>query len=285
MKIKKLTVDNNDYPEVLRQTPDAPEYLYTLGAPLVDLLAGPAIAIVGSRKVTPYGKTVTPQFASTLAAAGCTIVSGLAIGVDALAHRGALEGGGRTIAVLPGGLDAIYPSSHQHLARQILQQGGALVSEYAPGVHPMKYHFIARNRIVSGLSNGLLVTEAAINSGSLHTARFALEQGREVFAVPGNITSSASAGTNNLIRSGATPVMAPDDVLQALGIHPRATKALPRSNNPAEQQIIDLLAKGVVDANELVNASGLTVQLFNQSLTMLEIRGHIRPLGNNQWAL
>lgn len=286
MKIKKLTVEDYDFPEVLRQIPDAPNELFVLGPPLLDLLNGPSVAIVGSRKVSPYGKTVTTQFATELARAGIPIISGLAIGVDALAHQGALAGGGRTIAILPGGLDNVYPASHRQLARQILERGGALVSEYPPGVHPMKYHFIARNRIVSGLANGVLITEGAINSGSLHTARFALEQGREVMAVPGNITSPTSAGTNNLIRSGATPVTNSEDVLRVLGIAPGAARvAKPHSNDPHEQAVLGLLQQGTSDGSELLRATGFSIQLFNQTLTMLEIRGYIRPLGNNQWAI
>jgi DNA processing protein len=286
MKINKLTFDNNDYPEVLRCIPDAPKELYVLGSPLLELLAASAVAIVGSRKVTPYGKTVTTQFATDIARAGVTVVSGLAIGIDGLAHRGALAGKGRTIAVLPGGLDGIYPSSHRQLARQILEQGGALVSEYPPGMHPMKHHFIARNRIVSGLANALLITEGAVNSGSLHTARFALEQGRDVMAVPGNITSPTSAGTNNLIKSGATPVTSAEEVLQILGVEQvAATTARYYSADPHEQQVLSLMQQGTSDGGELLRQTDMGVSLFNQTLTMLEIRGRIRPLGNNQWAV
>lgn len=148
----------------------------------------------------------------------------------------------------------------------------------------MKHHFIARNRLVSGLANGLLVTEAAVNSGSLHTTRFALEQGREVMAVPGNITSPTSAGTNNLIRSGATPVTCPEEVLQTLGISQKSnTVAHARSSNPQEQQLLELLQNGISDGGDLLRQSAMSVSLFNQTLTMLEIRGFIRPLGNNQW--
>lgn len=286
MEIKKLTVEDYDFPEVLRQIPDAPNELFVLGSPLLDLLKGPSVAIVGSRKVSPYGKTVTTQLATEVARAGIPVISGLAIGVDALAHQGALAGGGRTIAILPGGLDSVYPASHRQLAQRILAQGGALVSEYPPGVHPMKHHFIARNRIVSGLANGVLITEGAINSGSLHTARFALEQGREVMAVPGNITSPTSAGTNNLIRSGATPVTSGEDVLRVLGVAPDAAHAATlHSNDPHEQAILDLLQQGMSDGSELLRVTGFSIQLFNQTLTMLEIRGYIRPLGNNQWAV
>lgn len=287
MKIKKLTLTSTDYPELLRLIPDPPQALYVLGSPLLEILQSPAVAIVGSRKVSPYGRDVTARFSSELARRGIVIVSGLAIGVDAIAHQGALDGQGRTLAVMPGGLDAVYPSSHTQLARRILEQGGALLSEYPRGTHPMKHHFIARNRIVSGLTQGLLVAEAAVNSGSLHTARFALEQGREVMAVPGNINSPTSAGANNLIRSGATPVMSPDDVLHALGLAQKiqTTRHAPTSRDPNEQLLLSLLQQGVSDAGELIRKAEMSASLFNQTLTMLEIHGFIRPLGGNQWAL
>jgi len=286
MNINKLTFQSSEYPEVLKNIPSPPLELYVIGAPLQTLLLRPRITIVGSRKVSAYGKAVTTQFATECSRAGIVVISGLALGVDALAHRGALEGGSPTIAVLPCGIDTVYPSSHAQLARTILEQGGALVSEYPPGSTPYKINFIARNRIASGLGQGLLITEAAVNSGTLHTARFALEQGRDVMAVPGNITSPTSAGTNNLIKCGATPVTSPADVLHILGVSTAATAAAPaKSDNPHEQCLLDLLQCGESDGTLLLAKSNLDVQIFNQSLTMLEIRGIIRPLGNNQWSL
>ncbi len=244
------------------------------------------MTVVGSRKVSAYGKAVTLGLAGELAKAGVVIISGLALGVDSLAHKAALDAGGLTIAVLPSGVENIYPAGHYGLAMQILQQGGALVSEYPAGERAYKDHFIARNRIASGLGDALLITEAAEKSGTLHTANFALEQGRPVLAVPGNITSPTSVGANNLIKAGAMPVTGVRDVFHALGLElPETNREAPRSGNPHEQVLLDLLFSGVNDGLELLDQSKLGVSLFNQTLTLLEIRGQIRPLGNNRWSL
>lgn len=257
-----------------------------MGNNVNELLEKPCITIIGSRKVSAYGREVTLGLAGELAKAGVVIISGLALGVDSLAHKAALDAGGLTIAVLPTGLDKIYPATHRDLARQILQQGGALVTEYPEGTNVYKTNFIARNRIASGLGDALLITEAAEKSGTLHTANFALEQGRPVLAVPGNITSPTSAGTNNLIKTGATPVTSVQDVFYALGIEQTAQqKEPPKSSDPNEQILIDLLFADVNDGTELLEQSGLELRVFNQTLTMLEIRGRIRPLGNNRWSL
>lgn len=286
MKVNKLTLESSEFPEVLHTIPQPPKELYTLGANINDLLSRPCVTVVGSRKVSAYGKTVTTQLARELARAGVVIISGLALGVDALAHKAALEAGGLTIAVLPCGLDRIHPRNHHSLAKQILEQGGALVSEYPPGMPTLKYHFVARNRIASGLANAVLITEAAEKSGTLHTAQFAIEQGKEVLAVPGNITSPTSAGTNNLIKAGASPVTSVDDVFHVLGIQPaQAAAKAPTSSNPNEQVILRLIYDGTSSGTELLTVSKLEVSLFNQTLTMLEITGRIRPLGNNHWAL
>jgi DNA processing protein len=286
MKVKELTLKSSDYPQKLRHIATPPSRLFIQGENVKELLAKPSITVVGSRKLSAYGKTVTSQLVSELAKAGLVIISGLALGVDSLAHKSALEAGGLTIAVLPSGLDRIYPASHYGLARQILQQGGALITEYPPGEKVYKDHFIARNRIASGLGDALLITEAAEKSGTLHTANFALEQGRPVLAVPGNITSPTSAGTNNLIKVGATPVTSADDIFQALGIEQAtAEKRAPTSSNPNEQVLLDLLFSGLSDGDQLLEQSTLELRIFNQTLSMLEIRGQIRPLGNNQWSL
>lgn len=258
--------------------------IYIESGNLDDLLARPRVAIVGSRKISAYGRMVTAQFAGELARQGIVIVSGLALGVDAVAHRAALEAGGLTIAVLPSPLDDIYPASHHNLARQIVEQGGALMSEYPSGTPTFKWNFIERNRIVSGISDALLITEAAENSGTMHTARFALEQGKDVLAVPGNITSPTSMGTNNLIKSGAAPATNVQDVLDMLGFKaPQITKKQTGSNE-LEQCILDLMAADVTDGNELLVRSRLPAEQFNQTVAMLEITGKIHSLGNNQWA-
>lgn len=202
LNVNKLTLEASDIPERLQQIASPPKRLFVMGTPLGELLALPCVAIVGSRKVSSYGREVTTKLAYDLASRGVVIISGLALGVDGLAHKAALEAGGKTIAVLPSPLEKIYPSSHAQLAKQILDSGGTLVSEYALGTPFNLSTFIARNRLVSGLSNAVLITEAAEQSGSLHTARFALEQGRDVLAVPGSIFSETSRGTNNLLKVG-----------------------------------------------------------------------------------
>jgi DNA processing protein len=241
--------------------------------------------VVGSRGLTPYGKTITDQLAGEAAGKGIVIVSGMALGVDGIAHRAALQTGGKTIAVLANGLDRMYPSSHRGLAKQILEQGGAIISEYPEGTDPRREHFIARNRIVSGLSSAVLITEAAAKSGTLHTAQFALEQGREVMCVPGNITSPLSAGTNQLIKAGAMPVTTGQDIIQFFGIEEGITQQSLVGASQEEQVILDLLAQGIADSAELLALSELDAAGFNQALTMLEITGRIKPLGAGRWTL
>lgn len=286
MIVNKLMLNSRDFPNVLRHMAKPPKQLYCAGAPPKELLDRRRVAIVGSRKVTPYGKQVTLELAKRLAERGIVIISGLAIGVDALAHQAALDAGGLAIAVLPSPVDAIAPRTNWRLAQEILKKGGALVSEYASGTAPQKQFFIARNRIVAGLADALLITEAAEKSGSLHTARYALEQGKDVLAVPGNITAFNSVGTNNLIKTGAMPVTSYIDVLHILGIEDNQTgagKALGR--NVHEQTVLDLLSRGVSGGEQLLEKSGLSTSQFNQALTMLEIGGKVRPLGANHWSL
>lgn len=262
-----------------------PDQLFYIGAKPAEWLTRPKVAIVGSRGVTPYGKQVTVQLARELTERGVVIISGLALGVDSIAHTTCLDAGGTTVAVLANGLDKIYPASHTTLARRLLEQGGTIISEYPEGTPSLPHQFVARNRIVAGLADVLLVTEAGERSGTLHTARFALEQGRDVLVVPGNITSPNSVGTNNLLKTGATPVTSVDDVLYALHLDTAAAPHRHRGDTAEEQAVIDLLHAGTTDGHELLLASGLESVRFNQTLTMLEISGKIRPLGNNHWSL
>ena len=286
MKVKNLSIHNNAYPSKLRNIPAPPKELFYLGAEPSEWLNRPKVAIVGSRGVTPYGKQVTTRLAGELAERGVVIISGLALGVDGLAHEATLEAGGTTIAVLPCGLDQIYPSSHTQLARRILEQGGTLISEYEAGMPGLKQNFIARNRIVSALSDALLITEAAEKSGTLHTAKFALEQGVDVLAVPGNITSPTSVGTNNLIRAGAACITSVEDILHALGAsHLPAEPVRRRGDTAEEQAILDLLYSGVSDGHELLVQVGQPADQFTTTLTMLELSGKVRALGNNHWGL
>jgi DNA processing protein len=286
MNIKKLMVSGPDFPEVLKQIPASPKVLYHAGAPLKDLLKRPRVAIVGSRGVSAYGRQATAKIAGQLAEQGIVIISGLALGVDCIAHKAALEADGLAIAVLPGPLDRIVPSTNRWLAEAILAKGGALVSEYASGEQPYKQNFIARNRLMSGLAQAVLITEATEKSGSLHTANFALQQGRDVLAVPGNIFSQGSVGTNNLIKSGATPITSYLDVLHALGFKAHKTHINEiKGRNGHEQTVLDLLIQGSSNGDELLEQSNLSASEFNQVMTMLEIGGRIRPLGANQWGL
>lgn len=285
MNVKTLTPNSPLFPSSLHDISDAPRELYYLGD-IESAMAQPRLAIVGSRKVSAYGKSVTTKLARAVAEHGVTIVSGLALGVDGLAHQAALEAGGKTIAVLPSGLDTIYPAAHYQLAQRILEQGGALISEYPLSSEPFKTNFVSRNRIVSGISDGVLITEAALKSGSLHTATFARKQGKTLMAVPGNITSELSAGTNNLIKAGrAIPVTEIRDILAAMGLKQHKKKAIQLGATDEETAILTLLIQGMSDASELLHHSQLDTLLFNQTLTMLEITGKIRPLGAGHWGL
>ena len=285
--MKKLTLHAKNFPRLLKAIPGAPQELYVLGDNFGDLMTRPCLAVVGSRRASPYGRRVTDSLVSDLSRQGMVIVSGLAYGIDSIAHASTLAAGGKTIAVLPGGLDNIYPVSHQKLAEQILKSGGALVSEYPPGTSAHKHHFVARNRIISGLSSAVLITEAAEKSGSLHTANFALEQGRDVMAVPGSIYNHLSAGTNRLIRTGATPITCAQDVLEVLGLEQIALKLddLLAGRSPAEQKVLGLLDGGSTDDSTLFEKSCLDVSLFNRTLTGLEIAGIIKRVGASTWAL
>jgi DNA processing protein len=243
MKVTTLTVKGSPYEPVFEGITPEVEQLFVRSDNFQDLLARPRVAIVGSRKISAYGKAVTAQFAGQLAKQGIVIVSGLAYGVDSIAHRAALEAGGLTIAVLPSSVEEVYPAAHRNLAEEIVRSGGALLSEYPEGTPSYPVNFIERNRIVSGMSSVLLITEAADKSGTMHTARFALEQGKEVLAVPGNITSPTSVGTNNLIKTGAITVTSPEDVLGVLGFKRNTQAARVKGSNGIEQCILDLLTE------------------------------------------
>lgn len=216
MKIEEISIESNEYPEQLRNIYDAPLKLYVLGNKV--LLKQKGIAIVGSRKATEYGKKVALQLSKKLSENGINIISGLALGIDTCAHLGTLQQNniGKTIAVLGSGLDEIYPKQNIKLAKNIIENGGCIITEYPLGRKPEKLNFPQRNRIISGLSKGVVVVEASEKSGSLITSEFALEQGREVFAVPGNILNFTSVGTNNLIKQGAKLVTNYMDILEEI---------------------------------------------------------------------
>ncbi|HZH29441.1 MAG TPA: DNA-processing protein DprA [Pyrinomonadaceae bacterium] len=293
-----LVLDDGIYPALLREIADPPVTLYVRGE-WEACLDAPCVAIVGSRRCSTYGQNVALMLARDLAARGVTIVSGLARGIDAAAHRGALEAGGRTVGVLGTGVDEVYPRDHKKLAEEILARGGALVSQFPLGTPPIPENFPYRNRIISGLSLGVLLVEAAENSGSLITARLALEQGREVFAVPGNITSRNSFGTNYLIKgAGAKLVQQWQDVAAelpteiaarllppepakkktgAIGTQQQAT--LPADLSDGERAVFGLLsADEPVHIDALVGASNLAVSELTGVLLGLEMRELIRQL-------
>jgi len=284
MKINSILPERHQFLQIISTIAHVPKRLYILGS--LPETRIPTVAIVGSRKPTSYGKEVTYQLAYELAKKGVVIISGLAYGVDAIAHRAALDAGGTTIAILANGLDTIYPSAHAGLAKQILAQGGAIISEYEPAVGARDFQFLARNRIVSGLADAVIVTEAAARSGTLATINHALDQNKEVFAVPGNITSPLSVGCNNVIKQGAHPITSANDVLEIIAPHllePQTTLAL--GSNPQEITIIKLLQQGVRAGEQLQQQSGIPAAEFSQTLSMLEINGDIRPLGGNRWTL
>lgn len=285
MKILYTPAKDSEFPEKLRTIQEPPKGLYSLGD-LRAALDGPTLAVVGTRKVTPYGRQITEKLVREVASQGMTVISGLALGIDGIAHQAALTEKAKTVAVMPCGLDKIYPSSHRQLAEDILRSGGVLISEYPSGVEPFPTNFVARNRIVAGLADAVLITEAALKSGTLHTANFALEQGKTVMAVPGNITSDQSAGTNNLIKAGAVPVAELRDILSAMNLEQvSAKKAKPMGDTHEESLILELLFDGISDASELLHKTELAPHIFNQSLSMLEIQGKIKPLGAGNWGL
>ena len=282
--IRILFPEDGEFPRLLLEIPDPPSLLYIRG----QLLPSDAmsIAIVGTRGASQYGRSQAERFARSLARAGLTVVSGLARGIDAAAHLGALEAQGRTIAVQSNGVAEIYPPQHQELARRIIAEG-ALISEMPPGSKPKKGMFPQRNRLISGLSLGTIVIEAGERSGALITARLAGEQGREVFALPGLVTSPLAAGCHHLIRDGAHLVRSPEDVLEGLGplvegvaLSPELTVRHAAELQLNEQETCVLQAIGVepTDINCVVSASGLPVPRVLSTLSVLEMRHLVRRL-------
>jgi DNA processing protein len=257
--------------------------MFAIGNITVD---GPAVAIVGTRKPTVYGKAVTLELAEKLAKRGAIIVSGLALGIDCIAQEAAANIGGRTIAVLASGLDEITPRSNRNIAIKILEKNGGLLSENPPGTPARQWEFLKRNRLVSALADTVVVTEASVKSGTMNTVMHALEQGKDVFAVPGNITSPTSAGCNKLIEQGATPIVNIDEFVEQIVPSENTPKQqLLLSQSPEEQVIIELIQSGISDGDELAVRSKLPPDVFSTTMTMLEIRSVIRPLGANQWRL
>lgn len=267
-----LMWDSPAYPALLAELTDAPPLLFVAGNP--DLLGQPQLAMVGSRRASPPGLGNAHAFARHLASCGFVITSGLALGIDGAAHQGALDAGGKTVAVLGTGLQCLYPARHKRLAAEIVQGGGALVSELPLDSPPHASHFPRRNRIISGLSLGVLVVEASPSSGSLITARLAAEQGREVYAIPGSIHHPGARGCHQLIRDGATLVESVEDILEALRGWQRASPPVPDSPAPdAMHPLLQLLHASPHSSEALAQVSGLPLPAVLAELTELELQG------------
>ena len=269
-EIRRIRRRDLAYPGLLAAIHDPPPRLYLRGEADTDLLERPAVAVVGARSCSSYGRAVGRSLGRELAGAGLVVVSGMARGVDGEAHRGALEAGGVTVAVLGCGIDRDYPAAHAELARRICERG-LIVSEYELGVEPAPWRFPARNRIIAGLCRATVVVEARERSGALITADFALEEGREVLAVPGEITSRLSDGTNALLRLGATPVTCAEDVLEAFGIAPSEPTA--PDLGEAAQALFAQLRDGALTADELVRVCGVEAAQASAALLELELVG------------
>lgn len=274
-----VTLQDEDYPGNLRQVDDPPPVLYVRGT----LCASDeiAVALVGTRRATSYGREVTHNLAGDLARNGVTVVSGLALGIDTIAHQAALENGGRTLAVLGSGVDQIYPPQNRQLAEAIVRQG-ALISDYPLGTRPTANNFPPRNRIISGLSRNVVIVEAGQQSGALITAQFAAEQGRDLFAVPGSILHPGSAGCNELIRDGAIPLLSAGDLLLQLNLnqaieHHEVRRTVPA--DPMENRLLELLSRQPTHIDELVRQSTLAAPQVSGLLAMLELKGLVRQVG------
>ncbi len=287
-QIKLLTFRDKNYPELLLQIPKNPPLLYFKGTiPQADELC---VAVVGTRNITNYGRMVVPQLVEPLVNAGAVIVSGMAFGVDSAAHEIAVKKNRRTIAVLGGGLDehSLYPKHHTLLAQQIINAGGVLLSEYPIGTPNFKQNFVARNRIISGLCVATLIIECDLQSGTLITARHALDQNRQVYAVPGPIYSPQSQGPNNLLKMGAKVITKAEDILDDLNL-----KTLPQQqeiqslfgDSQEETTLLKLLSFEPIIINDLIKQSGLEASAVTSALTFLEMKGKIKNLGGQQYVL
>ncbi|MEI7884762.1 MAG: DNA-processing protein DprA [Clostridia bacterium] len=280
--INFVTIGEKNYPSQLLSIADCPPMLYYLGD--LNILNDEAlkIAVVGSRKNTDYGSAMTERLASGLAEAGVTIISGLASGIDSIAHKAAIKLEKKTIAVLGCGVDVIYPLENKKL-RDAIVNTGCIISEFPPETPPLSFHFPRRNRIISGLAQGVLVVEASINSGSLITAEYALEQGKDVFAVPGPVLNKQSVGCNKLIKQGAMLVETHQDILEEYQIFVATKIKLATSLTPEERAVIFALENGALGLEELLTTTGLTIEALLALLTMLELQGLIKKLAGSKY--
>ena len=285
MEIFQINLSDYDYLRDLPHIPDPPKKLFIRGK--LPAKRVKTVAIVGTRKPSAYGREIATKIASECAKNGIVVVSGLALGIDSIAHRAAIDSGGKTIAVLANGVDKIYPRSHEDLGQKILQTNGAILSEYPNNTPARPWQFLARNRIVSSLADAVVIIEAASRSGTLSTANHALDQGKEIFAVPGNITSPLSAGCNQLIKNGANPLTSVEDLLDFL-IPNRFEKQtqLFKGDTSEENVILEFLSKnGTTSSDTIIKQTKLSASEFNQAITMLELKGLALNNGGEKWSL
>ncbi|MFA6098114.1 MAG: DNA-processing protein DprA [Patescibacteria group bacterium] len=284
--IRVITIHHQEYPALLKEIHSAPALLYVKGKLPENFNL--SLAVVGTRKTTAYGRQIAPEITGEISRAGLIIISGLALGIDALAHQAALDAGQKTVAVLGCGLDRIYPVTNRSLGEEIVKNDGALISEYPPGTEPLKQHFPARNRIISGLAKGVLVIEGGEDSGSLITARFALDQNREIFAVPGNISSQTASGPNNLIKMGAHVVTSARDILDVFDLrlaqlYEENKKVI--GSTEEEKILLQFLSHEPLHIDELIKRSKLKTSIANSAITMMEMKGMIRHQGGAYYTL
>lgn len=282
--IKIIELDDSNYPKLLKEIHQPPFMIQVLGK--LNLENDFPFAVVGTRKISSYGKQITTQLARDLALSNLSIVSGLALGTDTLAHQAAVGVNKKTIAVLGCGLEKIYPSANQNLAKEIIEKDGAIISEFPIGTRPFKSNFPRRNRIISGLSLGVLITEADVKSGAMITAKYALEQNREVFAVPGSIYNPLSAGPNFLIKQGAVLTESSNDILETLNLKEAkffqsAAQIIP--DNEVEKIIFSLLSFEPTPVDKIIRLSMLNISVVNSTLTMMEIKGSVKNLGGQNY--
>ena len=285
MEIFQINLSDYNYLRDLPHIPDPPKKLFIRGK--LPAKRVKTVAIVGTRKPSAYGREIATKIVSECAKNGIVVVSGLALGIDSIAHRAAIDSGGKTIAVLANGVDKIYPRSHEDLGQKILQTNGAILSEYPNNTPARPWQFLARNRIVSGLADAVVIIEAASRSGTLSTANHALDQGKEIFAVPGNITSPLSAGCNQLIKNGANPLTSVEDLLDFL-IPDRFEKQtqLFKGDTRDENVILEFLSKnGTTSSDAIIKQTKLSASEFNQAITMLELKGLALNNSGEKWSL
>ncbi len=284
MNISNITPDKKAVLKPLTNIPNPPKELFYRGS--LDNYGPITVAIVGSRRPNNYGKEMTYKISQALASRGVTIVSGLAFGVDAIAHRACLEASGKTIAVLTSGVDNITPHSNRYLGERIIEQGGAVISEMPVGHIVAKWNFLFRNRLVSGLAQAVIITQATERSGTLSTAAHALNQGKEVYILPGRITDPTSVGCHKLIAQGAHIITSIDDLVESIVPKNKAKQTtLPFLKDPIDNKIIKLINSGISDGDQIIAKLNLTVNDFNFHITLLEVKGIVKSLGANKWIL